>query len=380
MMKILFLMLLNLSFLLANIGNISAVSGDANIQREGKKINAFVGFKLQQKDIIHTASNGKVQLLFMDQTIITIGKNSALNIEDYVYDTRKPENSKTQFNFFKGAFKTITGQIGKINKEKFKLKTSSASIGIRGTIVLGNQSAIACLQGAIRVENKGVIVNVDANEFTNTSVNQQPTPAQTLKENTYNSLEGDIEPNEDEPQPQASSSGETSELSQLGKIEEVIENIENVNESNDEAQSEATQTILETTIDDTSKLLTFEGTVEGTISFSSSTENILQDASNKIVLDFDIGSGNTGNMTGEMQFGSSSVSSSSFSYDLSANAVKLNNKAFDVDAIHKTDSALGTQTFQMKGNKNQINSVNAFSINGAGGKTANITSITANKK
>lgn len=53
---------------------------------------------------------------------MTIGKESVLNIEEYVFDESKTDNSATELNFVKGAFHTITGQIGKINPSKFKLK------------------------------------------------------------------------------------------------------------------------------------------------------------------------------------------------------------------------------------------------------------------
>ena len=152
-MKYLLLFLLFLSSSFANIAKVSAVVGDARIERANENIVVKIGVSLLEKDIIHTTKNAKVQLIFKDDTIVTLGKNSALNIETYLYDIKNPKNSKTNLNFFKGAFKTITGKIGKINREKFKLKTKSASIGIRGTIILGNQEVIACTQGGISVES-----------------------------------------------------------------------------------------------------------------------------------------------------------------------------------------------------------------------------------
>lgn len=193
-MKYLLLILIFMTSLFANIGKVSAVVGDASIKRANKIIKIEVGSLLEKKDIISTQKNAKVQLIFNDNTIITIGKNSALDIEDYLYDTNNPQNSRTNFNFFKGAFKSITGQIGKINKKKFKLRTSSASIGIRGTIILGNQSVIACTHGGISVQAAGQVVNVNANELTTVSKGKAPSVAKAITTENLTQLKAALEP------------------------------------------------------------------------------------------------------------------------------------------------------------------------------------------
>lgn len=150
-MKNVLLLLFFVNIAFANIGSISSVIGKASIERDKKRLEVVLGLKIEKKDIIKTEANSKVKIRLIDNTLITLGKNSALNIEEYLYDTKVPANSKTNLNFFKGAFKTITGNIGKINPSKFKLKTKSASIGIRGTKIIGNEKQIACTEGEIEV-------------------------------------------------------------------------------------------------------------------------------------------------------------------------------------------------------------------------------------
>ncbi len=195
-MKIIVIILLFISSLFASIGKVSAVTGDATIQRTSQNLIVTIGLELEEKDIIRTASNSKVQLIFKDNTIITVGKNSALDIAEYLYDTQQPKNSKTDFNFFKGAFKTITGKIGKINKEKFKLRTKSASIGIRGTVILGDQNQIVCLVGGLAVKEAGKLINVDAKQMTKTKPNTAPTPAKNITNKDIAKLEESLEPEE----------------------------------------------------------------------------------------------------------------------------------------------------------------------------------------
>lgn len=134
MKKILLLLFLSFTILYASVGKITATKGEVFISRDGKQITATKGSLLELQDSIITKENSKALVLLNDKTSITVGKNSNLGIEDFVLDVQKPSKSKATFKFGKGIFRTITGQIGKINKDKFKIKTKSASIGIRGTV------------------------------------------------------------------------------------------------------------------------------------------------------------------------------------------------------------------------------------------------------
>lgn len=141
-----------------------------------------------------------------DKTIITIGQKSHLNIIDYLYDEKKPKESKAEFQFLKGSFKSITGAIGKINKERFKLKTKSSTIGIRGTTVIadiGEIEVILCTEGAIEVALIGVPIPpvfVESGEFTK-AVGGELAPAEVITPIILNSVTEKLEvTTESEPQ------------------------------------------------------------------------------------------------------------------------------------------------------------------------------------
>lgn len=151
MLKIILSIVFFSNFLFASVGKITSMEGKASISRDGTILVAVVGGEIEKKDLISTQTNSKVKITLMDNTIVTIGKESVLNIEEYVFDEAKADNSVTELNFVKGAFHTITGQIGKINPSKFKLKTKSASIGIRGTEIYSDDRVIACTSGTIDV-------------------------------------------------------------------------------------------------------------------------------------------------------------------------------------------------------------------------------------
>ncbi len=132
-MKIIILMVFLVSSVFANIAVVSAYKGDAIINRDGKILKIKLGMKIEKKDIIQTKNNTKVQLLFKDDTTITIGKNAKFSTLSYLYDENNLKKSEAKFNFSKGFFRTVTGQIGKINPKRFNIKIKSATLGIRGT-------------------------------------------------------------------------------------------------------------------------------------------------------------------------------------------------------------------------------------------------------
>ena len=189
-MKFIILLILLTVTVFANIGQISSVKGSCTITRQSSKIDAYVGLKLEERDILNTKANAKVQIVFKDRTIVTIGKSSTLDIAEYIYDESVPDKSKVDFGFLTGTFKSITGKIGKVAPTRFKLKTSSVSIGIRGTTIVGNQEKIACTSGEIEISSHGITQILPAGMFSKTPSDAPPTAPEAY---VAGSIEADIE-------------------------------------------------------------------------------------------------------------------------------------------------------------------------------------------
>ncbi|MGB5791458.1 FecR domain-containing protein, partial [Poseidonibacter sp.] len=192
---ILLLLLLFCSSLFASIGSITSLQGKASIERNGKILIAVLGNEIEKKDIINTKENSKVKISLNDNTIVSLGKNSTLNIEEYIYDEDKPMTSGTKLNFVKGAFRTITGRIGKINPSKFKLKTKSASIGIRGTEIYGDQNKVACTKGVIDVTSFGVTYMVESGNIVDTFIDKVPNKPKVLDNKSFKQLQSELQVN-----------------------------------------------------------------------------------------------------------------------------------------------------------------------------------------
>jgi len=155
-MKIFLLLMLSLS-LWANIGNIMAIKGSANVERGGSSLQASNGMELEKGDTIVTMKKSRVQIMLNDETVVTVGASSEFSFEEYFYDESK--NSKLTMRANRGFFRSVTGEIGKVAPERFKVKTASATIGIRGTDFSGeiyeDREIFKCYQGKIYIEFEG---------------------------------------------------------------------------------------------------------------------------------------------------------------------------------------------------------------------------------
>ena len=180
MKKIILMFLLFVSTLFANIGKITLLEGEAFVKRGEETLRLNLSDQISNNDFIETKTNSKVKITFMDNTIITIGKESSLKIEDYFFDSNNKNSAKTELNVSKGAFHAITGQIGKVNPEKFKLKTKNATIGIRGTEIYGDQNRVFCTQGAI---------------FVNTFDNQIPSQSTPIDQQQFQDVNSNLNNN-----------------------------------------------------------------------------------------------------------------------------------------------------------------------------------------
>lgn len=163
-MKIILLMILSLS-LWANIGTIMSIKGSADVKREHNvSLAASSGMELLKGDEIITHNKSRVQVMLQDDTVVTIGQNSSFGFEDFAFDGTK--NSKLSMKATRGFFRSVTGKLGKVAPERFKVKTASATIGIRGTDfsgnIIGEAQTFVCYSGAISVEFDGAVSNIDA--------------------------------------------------------------------------------------------------------------------------------------------------------------------------------------------------------------------------
>lgn len=116
------------------------------------------GGKIDSGDTVRTAPDGRVQLRFSDGAMVSLQPDTQFAVDEYRFNTANPEDSKGFFSLLKGGLRTITGLVGRTNKNAYKVTTSVATIGIRGTEFTiayngTNGISVATGEGAIEICN-----------------------------------------------------------------------------------------------------------------------------------------------------------------------------------------------------------------------------------
>ena len=121
------------TFAFADIGSISEIKGNGEILRENQsdKLLAELALDIFSNDDIRTG-NGRIAIQFIDDSVIRLTEHSKVIIDEYIFDPN-PEKSTLSLNFVKGTGRFVTGKLKRIKKENIKIRTNSATIGIRGT-------------------------------------------------------------------------------------------------------------------------------------------------------------------------------------------------------------------------------------------------------
>ena len=117
----------------ASIGEVALHKGNAVIDRKDGDQGVEVQKDLDvfSYDTVKTG-NGKVGIVFVDDTKVDITEHSKLLIDEFVYDP----NTKTGKLSLKASLGTVryaSGQIAKNSKQNVKITTPTASISVRGT-------------------------------------------------------------------------------------------------------------------------------------------------------------------------------------------------------------------------------------------------------
>jgi len=155
------------------VGTAAAVNPAAAARDvSGATRTVFIGQAIAHKEHIQTTAAGSVQLLFLDKTSMTIGPNSDVSIDEYVFDPQA-NTGKLAATLAKGAMRFVGGQIS--HNGDATIKTASAVVGIRGGVSILTTSGVYLGYGQATVSGAGQTVTLDIGDYTGTSPGAAPT-------------------------------------------------------------------------------------------------------------------------------------------------------------------------------------------------------------
>lgn len=134
---IIILVLFELSVPIANatettIAYVKTVENDAEIITSNKHVKAQLGSPIQLGDVLKTGENGTMGITFKDNTVMSLGNNSEITVDEYLYAPSR-EQLGLVASVSKGTLHYISGVIAKLKPEAVSIKTNLATIGVRGT-------------------------------------------------------------------------------------------------------------------------------------------------------------------------------------------------------------------------------------------------------
>lgn len=114
-------------------GEVVLSTGSVQIQRGGKRLAPNAGQTVESGDQLKTGADGYLYLKLKDGTFIALRPDTRAVLTEYSFDDKTKANIRVRLQLDEGVMRTITGQGLKEARDRFRLNTPVAAIGVRGT-------------------------------------------------------------------------------------------------------------------------------------------------------------------------------------------------------------------------------------------------------
>lgn len=118
---------------LAAAGQVDFAKGALAVGADGRERPLRQGADLDKGDTVRTDATGRAQIRFSDGAYVSLQPNTEFAIRDYNFDGKADGSERGLFSLARGALRTVTGLIGRVNRNRYQIVTPTATIGIRGT-------------------------------------------------------------------------------------------------------------------------------------------------------------------------------------------------------------------------------------------------------
>ena len=135
------------------VGEITTVIGQGVVRSQsGAQQGLLRGDRVRAGDLVETSEGGHVHIRFVDGGLVSVRPRSRLVIESYTNGGEK-ERAAIKFRLEEGVVRSVTGEWGQASRDRFRLNTPIAAIGVKGTDfvvkVEGGNTFASVISGAI---------------------------------------------------------------------------------------------------------------------------------------------------------------------------------------------------------------------------------------
>lgn len=113
-------------------GLVKTSKGSTFVERSGTRVDLAPGAQLFQGDRVITGADGYLGVTMRDDTLLTLGPGTTLNLDTYAFDP-KTHDGNFLASLSKGMLSVVTGLIARRSPESFIVKTRISTMGVRGT-------------------------------------------------------------------------------------------------------------------------------------------------------------------------------------------------------------------------------------------------------
>ena len=116
----------------AAIGHIKSVKGTAKATRSNGDVMLAVGDPVYREDLLETGNGGSLGVIFLDNTILSLGPRTTVTLRDYEFE---PAAEKMSFlaRITRGTLLYVSGVIAKLSPTAVSIETPVATVAVRGT-------------------------------------------------------------------------------------------------------------------------------------------------------------------------------------------------------------------------------------------------------
>jgi hypothetical protein len=114
------------------IGQVKTETGGVTLERHGTTQPIVIGDHVFQSDVIVTAAGGAVGITFADNSMMSLGPDSRLALDQFRFDTTT-HDGVFDSSLQKGTLAVRSGQIVHQTPEAMHIRTPAALLGVRGT-------------------------------------------------------------------------------------------------------------------------------------------------------------------------------------------------------------------------------------------------------
>lgn len=116
----------------ARIGTFKQVQGEIQLGKDPRQAAPQSGDALRQGDRVRTGQTGGASIVLKDGTVLTMGPNTTVDLSRFQFDSTT-QSGNFVLNLLQGSVRVVTGLLAKANPERFKVRTPTSVVGVRGT-------------------------------------------------------------------------------------------------------------------------------------------------------------------------------------------------------------------------------------------------------